>query len=239
MECGEEDGRPVASEWRRRGSHVFFCNTLLPNVIRTDSILLVFLSIFVLGSAPTTTVAQAPDSTPRPPALETADTSAKGAPYVPTERNVVQRMLQLAGASADDVVYDLGSGDGRIVIAAARDYGARGVGIEIDPELVAEAREAARAAGVDDRVEFRQGDLFEADLSDATVVTLYLWPEMNNRLRPKLQRELDPGDRVVSNSFDIDGWPADTTVDLGSPSSLTEFPTPLFLWRVSPSTGAE
>jgi len=197
------------------------------------------LVVLLLASTASSVRAQAPDTTEGVPGVSETAPAEKGAPYVPTKRDVVQRMLQLAEVSANDVVYDLGSGDGRILIEAAREYGARGVGIEIDPDLVEKAREAAREAGVADRVEFRQGDLFEADLSDATVVTLYLWPEMNNRLRPKLQRELDPGDRVVSNSFDIDGWEADTTVEMGSPGSFTEFPTPLFLWRITDPTGTD
>ena len=160
-----------------------------------------------------------------------SDTSEKGAPYVPTPRHVALKMLTVADVSSDDVVYDLGSGDGRILIMAAQEFGARGVGVEIDPELVRTARRKARRAGVADRVEFRQGDLFETDLSPATVVSLYLWPDMNNRLRPKLRRELDPGDRVVSHSFDIDGWPADTTVTMGTPAPSGPKKT-LFLWTI-------
>ena len=132
-------------------------------------------------------------------------------PYVQTPTDVVTEMLRLAKVNAADVVYDLGSGDGRIVIAAARDFGARGVGIEIDPGLVALSQERAQKAGVADRVTFRSDDLFEADLSDATVVTLYLSYRMNQRLRPKLMRELRPGSRVVSHDFDMGDWvPAQT-----------------------------
>lgn len=170
---------------------------------------------------------------PPAPAQERApsDSVEKGAPYVPTPRHVVLRMLELAEVSADDVVYDLGSGDGRILITAAQEYGARGVGVEIDSQLVQRARRRAQQAGVADLVTFRQGNLFDTDLRDATVVTLYLWPDMNNRLRPKLQRELDPGDRVVSHSFDIDQWPADTTVEMQTPSPNA--PTkPLFRWTI-------
>lgn len=162
----------------------------------------------------------------------TRDTTEKGAPYVPTPRHIALKMLTLADISSDDVVYDLGSGDGRILILAAQEFGARGVGIEIDSQLVQRARRKARRAGVADRVEFRQGDLFDTDLRPATVVTLYLWPDMNNRLRPKLQRELSSGDRIVSHSFNIDKWPADTTVtmEVRSPSEPNK---PLFLWRIS------
>lgn len=193
----------------------------------------VVTALFALDPSPTH--GQKPTETPAPTA---ESDSVKGAPYVPTPEHVVLQMLELADVSSEDVVYDLGSGDGRIVIAAARDFGARGVGIEIDPELIKQARRNAEAAGVADRVEFRQGDLFEADLSDATVVTLYLWPDMNNRLRPKLKEDLDPGDRVVSHSFDIDGWTSDTTARLED-HSVGDFPKTIFRWTVSDSTERE
>lgn len=127
-------------------------------------------------------------------------------PYVVTPYEVVDAMLELAAVGKDDVVYDLGSGDGRIVIAAARDFGARGVGIEIDPRLVAESIYWARRAGVTARVRFVQQDLFQTDLSPATVVTLFLSRELNARLRPKLLRELRPGARIVSHRFDLGDW---------------------------------
>lgn len=126
-------------------------------------------------------------------------------PFVPTPPQVVDRMLELAGVSKDDVVYDLGSGDGRIVIRAARKYGARGVGVEIDPELVERSRARAREEGVERLVEFREQDALTVDFSEATVVTLYMLPEFNAKLRPLLQR-LRPGTRVVSHDFDIEGW---------------------------------
>lgn len=132
-------------------------------------------------------------------------------PFVETPQPVVDKMLALANVSEDDVVYDLGSGDGRIPITAARQYGARAVGIEIDPDLVEKARENAEKAGVDSLVTFRQGDLFEADIREATVVTLYLLPVVNLKLRPKLFRELEPGTRVVSHEFDMEHWRPDTT----------------------------
>jgi SAM-dependent methyltransferase len=128
-------------------------------------------------------------------------------PYVATPEPVVVEMLRLAKVTKTDVVYDLGSGDGRIVITAAREFGARGTGIEIDPALVKEARESARKARVTDRVRFLQQDLFEADISEATVVTLYLLPEVTLRLRPKLLRELTPGTRIVSHRYDLGDWP--------------------------------
>jgi SAM-dependent methyltransferase len=135
-----------------------------------------------------------------------ADSMSRDVPYVPTTMPVVDRMLELAEVTEDDVVYDLGSGDGRIVIRAAERFGARGVGIEIDKALVQEARKKADSAGVADRATFRQGDLFEADISEATVVTLYLLPTLNLRLRPKLFEELAPGTRVVSHNFNMGAW---------------------------------
>jgi precorrin-6B methylase 2 len=131
---------------------------------------------------------------------------ARDVPFVPTPEPVVERMLELAKVGPNDVVYDLGSGDGRIVIAAASKYGARGVGIDIDPNRVREARDNAREAGVADRVEFRQGDLFKADIGEATVVTLYLLSSINTKLRPKLLSELKPGTRVVSHAFAMGDW---------------------------------
>ncbi len=160
-----------------------------------------------------------------------SSSSTKEAPYVPTPQHVVFRMLELAEVTEDDVVYDLGSGDGRFVIAAAKEFGARGVGIEIDSQLVEQARINARRAGVEDRVEFRRLDLFEADVSEATVVTMYLWPTMTNRLRPKLRNELSPGTRVVSHDFDIDGWTPDTTVSIGN-DTLQESATEIHFWTV-------
>ncbi len=132
-------------------------------------------------------------------------------PYVPTPENVVEEMLRLAEVNKDDVLYDLGCGDGRIVITAANQLGCRGVGIDIDPQRIKESRENAAQAGVEDRVEFLEMDLFEAEISPATVVTLYLLSKVNLRLRPKLLRELKPGTRVVSHDFDMDSWKFDKT----------------------------
>jgi ubiquinone/menaquinone biosynthesis C-methylase UbiE len=131
---------------------------------------------------------------------------ARDVPYVPTPERVVEKMLEVAKVGQNDLVYDLGSGDGRIVIAAARKHGARGVGIDIDPARVREARENARSAGVAQRVEFREGDLFKADIGDATVVTLYLLSAVNLQLRPKLLSELKPGTRIVSHAFGMGDW---------------------------------
>jgi SAM-dependent methyltransferase len=136
---------------------------------------------------------------------------ARDVPYVPTSEAVVEEMLELAGVGPGDVVYDLGCGDGRIVIAAAKKHGARGVGIDIDPKRIAEARQNARKEGVAGKVEFRENDLFQADIGDATVVTLYLLSSVNLKLRPKLLKELKPGTRIVSHAFDMGDWqPAET-----------------------------
>lgn len=126
-------------------------------------------------------------------------------PYVPTPEAVVQRMLELAKVSKNDLIYDLGSGDGRIVITAAKQYGAQGIGVDIDPDRIREANENARKAGVIDRVQFLQQDLFKTDISKATVVTLYLLPEVNLKLRPTLLK-LKPGTRIVSHAFDMGDW---------------------------------
>ncbi len=157
-------------------------------------------------------------------ALEAVPPDSKDVPYVRTPQVVVEQMLELADVSEEDVVYDLGSGDGRFVITAAQQFGARGVGIEIDPELVRDARESASFAGVSDQVEFRQGDLFEADIREATVVTLYLLPSINLKLRPKLLEQLEPGARVVSHDFDMNGWAPDSTEAVGEDS--------IYLWRI-------
>ncbi len=134
--------------------------------------------------------------------------------YVPTPQPVVNEMLKLTKVTKDDVVYDLGSGDGRILITAAKTYGARGVGYDIDPDRVREATENAVKAGVDKRVRFVLGDLFEANLKEATVVTLYLLQSLNLKLRPKLFAELRPGTRIVSHDFDMGDWKPDQTVKL-------------------------
>ncbi len=148
--------------------------------------------------------------------------------WVPSDLVVVHEMLTLAGVRADDVVYDLGCGDGRIVIEAARRFGARAVGVDLDPRLLAEARRNAVQAGVADRVTFLEQDLFATGLADATVVTLYLSPEVNLRLRPKLRRELRPGARIVSHEHDLGDWTPDRTVVV----PLPERNHYVFLWRV-------
>ncbi len=129
--------------------------------------------------------------------------------YEPTRQEIVEEMLDMAAVTQEDVVYDLGCGDGRFVITAAKRYGARGIGIDIDPVRIKEATENAYRAGVTDRVRFIEKDLFETDIREATVVALYLLPELNLRLRPKLFRELRPGARIVSNTFDMGEWKPD------------------------------
>jgi SAM-dependent methyltransferase len=131
------------------------------------------------------------------------------APYVESPTSVVSAMLKLAGVTSSDVVYDLGCGDGRIVIAAARDYGAHAVGLDINPERIVEAHANAKKADVEKMVQFEINDLFDADIHNATVVTLYLLPNLNLRLRPKLLKELAPGTRVVSHEFAMGDWKPD------------------------------
>jgi len=135
-------------------------------------------------------------------------------PYVPTPTAVVNAMLSLGNVRKNDVLYDLGSGDGRIVITAAQKFGTRGVGIDIDPQRVKEANQNAQKAGVTDRVQFRQQDLFTTDLSNATVVTLYLLPEINLKLRPRLLSQLKPGTRIVSHAFDMGDWKPQKVVEV-------------------------
>lgn len=154
---------------------------------------------------------------------------APRAPYAATPDDVVNRMLTLARVGAQDVVYDLGSGDGRIVVAAAKNFGARGVGVDIDPRRVEEARANAKRAGVEHLVTFKVQDALETDVSDATVVTLYLVSALNVRLRPRLQMELRPGARVVSHNFAIGDWQPDT-VDVFTSADGTS--RTLYLWTI-------
>ncbi|HEY0094085.1 MAG TPA: methyltransferase domain-containing protein [Archangium sp.] len=138
---------------------------------------------------------------------------APDVPYVPTPQTVVDAMLEVADVKPGDVLYDLGSGDGRIVVTAAQRFGVRGVGIDINPERIQEAEANAKAAGVEQLTEFRQEDLFKADFGEATVVTMYLLPSVNNRLKPKLLNDLKPGTRIVSHAFDIEGWEPERVVE--------------------------
>lgn len=159
------------------------------------------------------------------PAQLESESSQGDVPYVPTPPEVVQAMLDLGGAKKTDVVYDLGCGDGRIVVMAAKKYGARGVGVDINPERIKEAEENARKEGVTGRARFVQQDLFKADFHEATLVTLYLLPEVNLRLRPRLLKDLKVGTRIVSHSFDMDEWKPDKTVDINGRT--------LYLWTVT------
>ncbi|HWA39265.1 MAG TPA: class I SAM-dependent methyltransferase [Burkholderiales bacterium] len=134
--------------------------------------------------------------------------------YVPTPQEVVDRMLEVADVKKGDVLYDLGSGDGRIPVTAAKKFGIRAVGIDIDPDRIKEANANAQKNGVEHLVKFRNEDLFRANFREATVVTLYLLPELNVKLRPKLWRELKPGTRIVSHQFDMGDWKPEKTIDL-------------------------
>ena len=148
-------------------------------------------------------------------AQDAVEPSKLDVPYVPTPQDVVDRMLEMGRVGKNDVLFDLGCGDGRIVVTAAKARGARGTGIDIDPTRIAEAKENAKKAGVTDRAQFRVGDLFKTDFSSATVVTLYLLPTINAKLRPQLWKQLKVGTRVVSHAFDMGSeWPAEKTVEV-------------------------
>ena len=144
--------------------------------------------------------------------------------FVPTPNEVVDKMLEMAKVTAKDVVYDLGCGDGRIVITAAQKYGVRAVGIDIDPQRILEATANAKAAKVTDKVRFIEGDLFDADISEATVVTLYLLTRLNEKLKPKLLKDLKPGTRVVSHAFDMGDWAPEQKAQVNSST--------VYLWRI-------
>jgi precorrin-6B methylase 2 len=150
--------------------------------------------------------------------------------YVPTPPEVVDEMLKLAKVTKDDVVYDLGCGDGRVVVTAAQKFGARGIGIDIDPQRIKEARENVEKAGVGDRVQIIEGDLFQTDLRPATVVTLYLLPSLNLKLRPKLMSELKPGTRIVSHAFDMGDWKPEQESDVNGRH--------VYFWTIPAKTGA-
>ena len=157
--------------------------------------------------------------------------------YVPSTNDAVEAMLKLADVTSSDTVYDLGCGDGRIVIAAAKRRGARGVGVDIDPVRISESRANAKKAGVEKRVRFEENDVFEADIHEATVVTLFLLPELNLKLLPKLLRDLKPGTRIVSNTFDMGDWQPAKEVTVGDPDETGHpFSHRLFLWIVPPRT---
>lgn len=151
--------------------------------------------------------------TPDAPTVEVIS-KALDVPYVPTPTMVVAKMLELAQPTLNDTLYDLGSGDGRIVITAAQKYGVQGVGFDLNPQRIRESNENARRAGVEERVKFFERDLFEVDLSDASVVTLYLLPDVNAKLLSKFQNELKPGARVVSHNYPIGAWEPNRVIEM-------------------------
>lgn len=159
-------------------------------------------------------------------AQETGFESKKIVPFVPTPQEVVEGMLELAQVKKGDVVYDLGSGDGRIVVTAAKKYGARAVGFEIDPDLIKQSREAVRKEGLEHLAEIREQDILTVDLSGATVVTMYLLPDVNMRLRPNVLSQLKPGSRVVSHAFDMGDWKPEKVVRANGRT--------VYLWTIPP-----
>ncbi len=166
-------------------------------------------------------------------AAQSAQTRRQGeVPYVPTTPEAVQAMLKLADVKKTDIVYDLGCGDGRIVIAAAKTYGAHGVGIDIDSERIKEAKENAKKEGVENLVRFEEKDLFEADIHQATVVTLFLLSSVNLKLRPKLLQDLKPGTRIVSNTFDMGDWKPVKEASVGPEGEGWGLSRHLFFWVV-------
>lgn len=152
------------------------------------------------------------------------------APFVPTPHEVVDRMLELAEVRKGDVLYDLGSGDGRIVITAARKYGVTAVGFEIDPVLVQESRQNIKEAGLESLAEIREQNLLTVDLSPASVVTMYLYPGANLRLRPLIRRQLKPGSRVVSHDFNMGNWQPDRVEHVKDSAGLLRT---IYLWRIA------
>lgn len=225
--------RPLLLQFRRRGRLHLVIPTLPVKVFTMRVLERSFLGVLACCLLLSTVVSlsgclQNRDTSQTPPDESSpfaADTTVEtDVPFVGTPQDVVDRMLKLAEVSEEDVVYDLGSGDGRIVVTAAQKFGARGVGIEIDPQRLREARRNAKQAGVTEQVEFRQEDLFEADFSEASVVTMYLLPDVNMKLRPELLMQLDPGDRVVSHAFDMGSWEPDSTVEAGTHT--------LYLWTI-------
>lgn len=165
-------------------------------------------------------------------AQTTASRREPDVPFVPTTDAAVHAMLKLATVTRSDVVYDLGCGDGRLVIAAAKEYGARGVGVDIDPERIREAKENARKSGVESLVRFEESDLFKADIHEASVVTLFLLSSINEKLRPKLVRELKPGTRIVSNTFRMGDWKPDREETVERTDDDAYFSRKLYLWIV-------
>lgn len=183
-------------------------------------------ALLAAGALPGRVLGQPAPSLPSGPASDGEPARRPDVVYVPTPQDVVDEMLAIASVGPDDVLYDLGSGDGRIPITAAKRWGTRGLGVDIDPQRIAEANANAMAAGVTGRVRFVQGDLFAMDLSPATVITLYLLPALNVKLRPKLL-QLKPGTRIVSHDFAMGDWKPVRTVENGSRT--------VYFWTVPPA----
>jgi SAM-dependent methyltransferase len=171
------------------------------------------------------------------PAQQSSGTAQLDVPYLPSTEAAVEAMLRLAEVKPTDVVYDLGCGDGRIVVGAAKLFGARGVGIDIDPDRIRDARANAAKAGVENLVRFEQADLFKADIGEATVVTLFLLTTINERLKPKLLAELKPGTRVVSNTFTMGDWQPDREGDVPAADGDAYFSRRVYMWTVPARAG--
>jgi SAM-dependent methyltransferase len=194
----------------RKLTHGFFLPRLLAGL------LLLAATLLLLGPAQ---LPIADAATPAGQGLAGA-TLIKKVPYVPTPQDIVEKMLELAKVTSDDVVYDLGSGDGRIVITAAQKYGAHAVGVEINPDLYRQSSDRIKELGLDDRAHIMCEDMFDVSVHRATVVTLYLLTSFNEKLRPKLERELRPGTRIVCHDFHIPGWDPEKVVDVTSKNGL-------------------
>jgi SAM-dependent methyltransferase len=192
------------------------CFTMEENVAQRARLFLGVL--LVLGLLPAAGISQQAGTLRQPDVI-----------YVPTPQEVVDAMLKMAGVHGGDVVYDLGCGDGRVVVTAAKQYGVRGVGIDINPERIAEAKENIKKNGVGNLVTLRNEDLFEADIKEASVVTLYLLTSLNLKLRPKLWRDLKPGTRIVSHSFEMGDWKPEKEMMVSG--------HPIYMWRVPANAG--
>jgi SAM-dependent methyltransferase len=197
----------------------------MPRLARPSAAAIALVAAVIVSAA----VAARPASAP---AGQQAPATPSLAPYSATPQEVVDRMLQMAEVTKADVVYDLGSGDGRLVITAAKRYGARGVGVDIDPALIARSRANARSEGVENLVEFRQQDALTVDVSPASVVTLYLLSGANLKLRPTLQKQLKPGSRIVSHQFGMGDWVPTRTETITDQRGTSRL---LYLWIIGPS----
>jgi len=189
---------------------------------------IVFGFLAIVGSSGSQSIV-APNDVLAQAAQKYEDEGKKIVPYVPTPQEVVERMLELAQVKKGDVVYDLGSGDGRIVVTAAKKYGVKAIGFEIDPERIKESQENIKKAGVGHLVEIRQQDIRTVDLSQASVLTMYLLPEVNLMIRPNIWKQMKPGSRVVSHDFDMGDWKPIKTEQIKDPSGWEHT---LYLWQV-------